>query len=315
MNIAEVALAMDRAGCSQAQIIAVITEHERERRERLIERKCHRAVARALEPTVDLMVTAAAANQATDGRIAASSLPSAESPERRYMLAREGLERTSQLNATEARVALVILSHLNHKTGRCNPAQDTIAEVAKVSNRTVRRAIDRLGELGLFEVYLHGGGYHQNAYRPDFEAMIALARQEKAARFGVGNKANPVNVASEPVAGGHQTREINKNLSHQYGAQRAKPPKRPDPRQREMLMVVPSGIRPAVAQSKARGRIHAAIADTSLQEGGFNVSALSDADWAAADLAEVRKRGDGIRIIRERVAAIGTEPPPMVVNG
>lgn len=53
-----------------------------------------------------------------------------------------------RLNDFDFRLAFTIMQFMNGKTGRCHPAQDTLAELLNVDERTVRNGLGRLRDAG-----------------------------------------------------------------------------------------------------------------------------------------------------------------------
>lgn len=60
-------------------------------------------------------------------------------------------------NATAVYVALALLNHRHHKTGRCNPSVPRLAHCTGQSERTVRRAVAMLETAELISVKRHMG--------------------------------------------------------------------------------------------------------------------------------------------------------------
>jgi AraC-like DNA-binding protein len=54
-----------------------------------------------------------------------------------------------RITATAQDVGHALLKHLSRKDGRCDPSHATLAERAKCHERTVRRALERMAEIGL----------------------------------------------------------------------------------------------------------------------------------------------------------------------
>ncbi len=77
------------------------------------------------------------------------------------------------LTRGEAKVASLILSHLNRRTGRCDPSVARLAELAKMSRATVLRATKTLstGPYRLFDKAVHGGVAHRSSYTPRWKVF------------------------------------------------------------------------------------------------------------------------------------------------
>jgi len=64
-------------------------------------------------------------------------------------------------------VAIVILSHMSLKDGRCDPGVDTICREAGMNRAKVFKHLKALDELGVIKRTTYGGNRHCNAYAPD----------------------------------------------------------------------------------------------------------------------------------------------------
>lgn len=74
----------------------------------------------------------------------------------------------TSLRTTEKFVLLVLADHAG-PDGRCSPSETRIASLVESSERTVRRAIERLEELGLVEVERRPG--QNSTYRLRLDRM------------------------------------------------------------------------------------------------------------------------------------------------
>ena len=294
----EVIDALKAAGCTGDQVLAAIRADQH----RLLVRRMMRRARQALG--IDAApVESGFAGQKADSRVRFSEPEGVRSAPAKSM-ARAGIVSSLELRPAAQKVAARLVEHLNMETGRCDPSVGRMARDLGLSERSVRRAIVELEQLGLLRRYVHAGRGLTNGYALDLKAMAALHEP-------IGRKAdsseNRTLVAAKPDTGVRQNRV--QKLSLSVGGEAS--PARPDPRQRELLLPLPS-MRD-VAQSSARKRIHADIATEAERSGGaLNVSGLSEHDWAAADLAEVRRHGAGIGVLLDR---LGTGPPKATGTG
>jgi hypothetical protein len=104
------------------------------------------------------------------------------------LLALKAVHLVPGLTANDRRVAAGLLEHFNRKTGQCDPSLERMAELLRISARTVIRSNHRLERAGLFKKTRHGGHFNRNSYEP----MWSRFREIEAAwsaRFK--RKANP----------------------------------------------------------------------------------------------------------------------------
>jgi predicted transcriptional regulator len=93
------------------------------------------------------------------------------------------------IQPSEKLVMLALCDHANDEGGSCHPTIDKIASKASVSDRTVRRILAKLVEIGLISLVKSGGGRNgnygiSNHYQIDIEKLrkgdIALAQQTES---------------------------------------------------------------------------------------------------------------------------------------
>src|SRR5436305_6408018 len=105
---------------------------------------------------------------------------------------------------------IVIKSHLNQKTGQCNPSFNTLAKEVGVDSSTMIRYVKRLKAVNLIDPQLRfrdDGGYAANHYQfavavkqPTLTPPEAVATAAEADR---GNGAQPPSLVAEmPPPGG-----------------------------------------------------------------------------------------------------------------
>jgi DNA-binding MarR family transcriptional regulator len=73
------------------------------------------------------------------------------------------------LTPTDRQVGVALLEHYNRRTGQCDPSNSRIAELLRVSSRTVIRATKRLEDAALFIKVRHGGYGNRNSYTPNWQ--------------------------------------------------------------------------------------------------------------------------------------------------
>lgn len=292
--------AMEAAGCSAAQIVAVI----RADRDHEIGELCWQAVASALAShqssaaelegesgsvTVLSPVQALASTGwrvSPEGDAQGSAKPIALSGKAG---ARYGLLHDARLRPAARAVGAVLLDRFNLTTGRCDPGLASLAAATGRTERSVRRAVAELEAAGLFKRVVHGGARHRNAYVPDWVALEADS--------GVRVEAKRTLVSGEADSGVRQNLKKETRISRT----RAKPPRRPDPKQPQFFYPMPG--RQAVAQAGAARRVMDAVMVEASRSPGFNVSGLGPADWDEAHAEEARSRGGGIVVVKSKVEA------------
>jgi hypothetical protein len=293
----EILDALEQAGCTAEQILAAIRADQHRLAVRRMVRRALRGIGKTVAP--------AAPESGFIAPKADSGVPISEAAGVRMApvksAARSGLLSALALRPGAKLVGARLVEHLNLKTGRCDPGIPRMARDLWLSERTVRRSIVELVDARLVIRDVHAGRGHSNAYRLDLEAMAALATP-------LGQKPDSEQKRTL-VAGKPDSRvRLNRVQKQSFQPPRAKPPDRQQP---QMLLVIPN--RGEIAASSARRRIHADIAaEAERSAGGFNVSRLSERDWSDADYAETRKPGQGIELIRARLA---TGPPGLERSG
>jgi DNA-binding MarR family transcriptional regulator len=265
------------------------------------ERRRLREEARALDP-----------EEMNDADISAAEMSALTSPEMpvkdwqgRKDIARAALAVAPGLSKSARRVGAVLVDAFNVKTGRCDPSMGAIADRLLIDEKTVRRAVQALCAAGLLVSALHAGKRHCNAFVPRWDRFAAVVRAD-----GWAPKMNDADISAARAFSSREP-DINarQNRIHKQPLFVGESP----PAQRELPLVrVFNGDRQEAAVSGAHRRILADIEAEALRSPGFNVSSLTDADWAAARLAESQKHGRGLELIKARLAH---GPPRAAVSG
>lgn len=247
-------------------------------------------------------------------------------------VAREAIALVPGLSVHAMRLFLLLVDHVNARTGRCDPGHAGLARRMGVSDRTVRRASAELVARGVMSIGLHAGGGHRNAYRPDWIALRAAVENGGWAAGATGGE-NAANAANRTGQTGNADRSVLQNpelnpesLTAEQVEGRPPPVSRrragkpPDRRQGTLLMPIPgsrgasppasrreaqlASSRPppggarygpskaAAADGEAQKRIHADL----LGSGKATVEAayqLDPAVWERAVTLERQRRGGG----------------------
>jgi len=224
------------------------------------------------------------------------------------LLAIKVLNLIHGLNASERRVATVLIEHYNRKSGRCDPGLRRIAELMNSSTRTVIRANHKLERMGLFRKVRHGGYGNRNSYEPiwgrfaEFEvawnARLKEAGQSRATR-AAPSQCHPCQAPGDGAVA--QTCNINLLKTETYS-------KRPARKEFSFLFENPqplSGTRSAdAARAEAERRWCADLNDKYSATPEIYAEIISAVDvemQKAATEAEMRKHGAGLRFIYEQL--------------
>jgi hypothetical protein len=124
------------------------------------------------------------------------------------------------LTPTDRQVGVTLLEHYNRRTGQCDPSNGRIAELWRISTRTVIRSTKRLASAGLFFKVRHGGHGNRNSYTPNWQCFAdshaAWARKLSRSNESRLTRVSPASRQSCHSGGdssGIQT--CNKNLQNQ----------------------------------------------------------------------------------------------------
>jgi DNA-binding transcriptional MocR family regulator len=193
-----------------------------------------------------------------------------------------------------------LVERFNLDSGQCNPSLETLARETGYTERSVRRALEELEELGLVRRIVNAGRGHSNQYDVDLDAVGAIAaRAAPQPKPDSGEKRTPL--SAKPDGRVLQNR-VRKQIFQ-------RPRARPDPQQREMLMPMPSA---EASQAGAERRVMDDIEQAVRRQPSFNVSGLTPTQWADVHAAERHRRGEGIVLIRRILDDRRETGPPRV---
>jgi predicted transcriptional regulator len=245
------------------------------------------------------------------------------------LFAFKAIALAATLSTAEKRVASAIIDHFNRATGQCDPGINRLAGLLQISRSSVIRAIAKLERLGFLRRTRHGGHYHRNSYAPCWEKFRQL-NASWAARFVSRRHASAATVTpsrSQPrdgCRGRDETQTCLNNLSNVTLAERTgiashNPPavpgagkghsgeasKRRDPptKATNALPRQPTPFRD-VARSAAERRWNADLLDAIGADSPAYariVEAMTPDLQHEATQAEIAHRGDGLRLILERL--------------
>jgi hypothetical protein len=216
------------------------------------------------------------------------------------------------LNASERRVATVLIEHYNRRTSQCDPGLERIAALVNCSTRTVIRSNHKLERTGLFRKVRHGGHGNRNSYEPiwmrfaEFEvawrSKLKEAAQSRATRLSLAQR-QPRHVPGD----GSVTQTCNNNLHKEETCSKGHPRKE---RGEDLLSRL---CRRPITGSTRSGDAARASAErrwsTALHERfvslpvtyGEIIEAVDLAMQAAATEAEMRQRGAGLKFILDKL--------------
>jgi hypothetical protein len=203
-------------------------------------------------------------------------------------------------------VGCILLEHFNRRSGRCDPGIERIAKLAGLNERTVMRAIVRLVRLKLFVKVRHGGYSNRNRYEPNWALFAELRRRWKLSfsKNARATRESAVNEQESHVPGVvHVTQTCSSNPPKQtYSDGSAKKEKvRPSSETFGQPSIEASRIAAQRRWDKDlldhfRGRA---------TEYSKAVEAIDNVLSCRATEAELKQRGEGIRVILEAVAMDG----------
>ena len=217
------------------------------------------------------------------------------------------------LTPTDRQVGVALLEHYNRRTGQCDPSNSRIAELLRISSRTVIRSTKRLESAALFLKVRHGGHGNRNSYSPNWQRFAdshaawvrKFSRSSESRLAGVSPlSGRPCHISGD--SGGVQT--CNQNLQNQpqsgsqQKVQQAEFVGRAGRRQFEYGISSSQAAQTAAERRWSDALLHrfgttpVAYADA--------VEAITPEIRAAATDTELRKPGTGIRFI---LHALGIE--------
>jgi len=92
------------------------------------------------------------------------------------LLASKLLNFMGNLRSSDRRVLALIIEHFNRQNNRCDPGLNRLADLLGISRRTVIRAIERLENAGLVKKVRHGGLSGRNRYEPNWSRFAEFER-------------------------------------------------------------------------------------------------------------------------------------------
>lgn len=234
-------------------------------------------------------------------------------------VARAALLTTPGLRPGARRVGGVLVECFNLGSGRCDPSNGYISEKTGLSERSVRRAIGQLEDAGLLQRRIHGGRHNTNAYDLKWDALAGMAQR-------AGNRAKPDSmgstrtlVAAEPDARVRQNlnlKQIDRSVDV-VRPLRASIGRRPNPRQREMLMVMPSTQMAVAFEEAVKKRVSDDVTARLVAHDRaelVRVYPMIPLDlWDQAYAVERQQRGTGWQVALDGVQWTG--PPRTAVGG
>lgn len=242
------------------------------------------------------------------------------------------------LSGNDRRVAGAILDHYNKKTGQCDPSGDGLAAKLGIDRKTVVTATARLcGEYKFFRKVSHGGFSHRASYSPQWSEFRKVVDDWNVKMKG---QDTPSTEAETP----HSVRrndliEWGENASQTDRINRSNKPKgtngacgnavpgtEPSPSaasedgQRKARAETVNGLlkgslqrlngkrspsHASVARQQATKRLDADLISLGLHAHTDAMNRMDEDMQAEAIEAEVRRRGAGLALLRERLGRIG----------
>ena len=247
------------------------------------------------------------------------------------------------LSGNDRRVAGAILDHFNKKTGQCDPSGEGLAARLGIDRKTVVTATARLcGEFGFFRKVSHGGYAHRASYAPQWAQFRKVVEDWNAKRRGEEQASNEAktphsvrrNDLIEWGENASQTDRINRSNKpiETDGAcgngapgpepSASEPQENPHHQARSETLngLLKQSVRRAsgnrspshadAARQRAEGRIETDLRSLGLHAHAEAIERMDEATHADAAEAEMRRRGAGLALIRERLHLPGGRGPP-----
>jgi hypothetical protein len=242
------------------------------------------------------------------------------------------------LSGNDRRVAGAILDHYNKKTGQCDPSGDGLAAKLGIDRKTVVTATARLcGEYKFFRKVSHGGYSHRASYSPQWSEFrkivddwnVKMKGQETPSTEAETPHSVRRNDLIEWGENASQTDRINRSNKPKgtHGAC-GNVPERPEKpaldqvenRQRQALVETVNGLlkgslgqangtRSAshanAARQQATKRLDADLISLGLHAHADAMNRMDEGMQADAIAAEMRRRGAGLALLRERLGLAG----------
>ena len=245
----------------------------------------------------------------------------------------------ADLTGNERRVAFAILQHYNKRDGRCDPSGERLAALLDMDRTSVVKATARLCKVfGLFEKVSHGGHNHCASYRPQWQRYREIMGEWNAKARPRERAPNVVKTPQSTWRNDHTERGENTtqtepiNQIDRYGDSGEGVPgsaptaRCPEDNPRRLTrsetvqgLLTGSMQRPIAGQSpshavaarqRAEGRIEADLRSLGLHAHAEAIERMDEAMHADAAEAEMRRRGAGLALIRERLHLPGGRGPP-----
>ncbi len=227
--------------------------------------------------------------------------------------ARKVIGAHPKLTRATKTVGILLVEHYNIKTHRCDPSLGRLARLAAVNERTVRRALDALRQVGI-RSDRHGGRYLTNGYIFDWNLIRFLVVQfeSRVHEWWCSNKPDNSVTQERTIPSAPQDRSVHQNLEK-------KPERETFPTKREATMLAaPSAVSAAqgpilpnsrnVAVSKAEARWSADLLAMYVRDWRTYarfIEFITPTDSADATAAEMKCRGGGLRLLQDRVLRRG----------
>jgi len=242
-------------------------------------------------------------------------------------LALNGLDKTRafkviaghpKLSGAIKSVGAFLVDHFNIKTKRCDPGLERLAAEAGFTKRTVCRAIRSLERAGLLKSFRHGGHYLTNSYDINWTVIRVLNDQFERRKLKWWRCTREDNLVTPEGTIQSQTsdKNVHQNLE---GNPESKPLKKEDkgnsmtdegiPRTESLISQLrrnhPSSREVASRQAEKRWNeeLMAIYGKDYLAYGRF-IELITPDDNAAATAAELNCRGDGLRLLQQRIAQL-----------
>lgn len=295
-------------GCTARQLAAAIRADAEDRARRRAERRAARIAAAAGKVLLDASGAAAFESRSApeaDSRVMFAPAQDAI-PKGKKGPARVALLMSLTLRPAARLVGAQLVDHHNLETGRCDPSIERLAQLTKMTVRSVSRALGQLEKAGLVERLTHGSYGHRNAYRLNWTGLGAMASAAQARGEMMNepdSQPNRTRESTEPDSGVRQTL-IRKPDSSSGGSGENGPPLQ---RELPLLRTLPGGkLKGDGAYGAAGARLWQALSAHMKREGPAHTQQLAalitDQVNDQATLAEMRSPGSGLRTALQLVA-------------